>query len=101
MDDLRERLQVDLDIHIIVQDDVAVALHELSESENADLVILSAHGYSGTPRWTYGSITSSFIGYGSTPLLIIQDLSKNQVQPSPADTSICLKIKPIQTRCPQ
>ena len=27
MDDLRERLQVDLDIHIIVQDDVAVALH--------------------------------------------------------------------------
>ena len=88
MDDLRGRLPVDLDIHIFVQDDVAVALHELSESKKVDFVILSAHGYSGIPRWTYGSVTSSFIGYGSTPLLIIQDLSKDQVEQSPAELSV-------------
>jgi nucleotide-binding universal stress UspA family protein len=51
------------------------ALHDLVEQENVDLLILSAHGYSGGSRRPYGSVTMSFIAYGTTPLLILQDLS--------------------------
>jgi hypothetical protein len=48
-------------------------LHDLVEREGADLVILSAHGYSGNTKWPYGSVVTNFIAYGTTPLLIVQD----------------------------
>jgi nucleotide-binding universal stress UspA family protein len=85
LQDLRTQLPLDADSCLLVSDDVAVALHELADSQHADLVILSAHGYSGAPRWSYGSVATSFIGYGSTPLLIVQDLSRAEVQPSQAE----------------
>ena len=88
LQDLKENLQLDADHHLLVSDDVATSLHELAESQEADLVILSAHGYSGTPRWSYGSVATSFIGYGSTPLLIVQDLSRDEVEPSRAELAI-------------
>lgn len=83
--DLGAKLSLDADFHVLVSSDVAVALHELADSQQSDLVILSAHGYSGTPRWSYGSVATSFIGYGSTPLLIVQDLSRQNVEPSRAE----------------
>lgn len=60
---------------VVVCDNPIDALHDLVEQENADLLILSAHGYSGGSRRPYGSVTMSFIAYGTTPLLILQDLS--------------------------
>ena len=48
--------------------------------EHVDLVLLSAHGYSGGTKWPYGSITLNFIAYGTSPLLIVQDLSRDQMQ---------------------
>ena len=57
----------------------SVALHNFIDREKIDLVLLSAHGYSGENRWPYGKIALNFIAYGTTPLIIIQDLSKNEV----------------------
>jgi hypothetical protein len=37
-------------------------------------LILSAHGYSGEAKWSYGSVTNRFITDGTMPLLIVQDL---------------------------
>ncbi len=61
------------------------ALHDIVDREEIDLVILSAHGYSGENRWPYGNITLNFISYGTTPLIIIQDLTENEIAKSLAE----------------
>jgi len=53
-------------------------LHTIIERENIDLVLLSAHGFSGDNRWPYGKITLNFIAFGTTPLIILQDLSRDE-----------------------
>jgi nucleotide-binding universal stress UspA family protein len=68
--------------HLITSDDAAVALHQLVEQENIDIVTLSAHGYSGNHQWPYGSMVNNFIIYGKVPLLIVQDLpAKQELKP--------------------
>ncbi|MFN2303538.1 MAG: universal stress protein, partial [Anaerolineales bacterium] len=62
-----------------------VAMHNIIDREKIDLVLLSAHGYSGENRWPYGKIALNFISYGTTPLIIIQDLSKDEISKSLAE----------------
>ena len=69
--------------HLIASDNAAVALHQLAEQEQIDLVALSAHGYSGNHQWPYGSMVNNFISYGRTSLLIVQDLPSRQEPTSP------------------
>jgi len=49
------------------------------DENDVDLTIISAHGYSGDTRWPFGSVGLGFIVYGSTPLLILQDLPTQQI----------------------
>lgn len=58
---------------LLVANQVAAALHELVAAERIDLVLLSAHGYSGETRWPHGSVVANFLAYGSSALLIFQD----------------------------
>lgn len=69
--------------HLVASDNAAVALHQLAEQENIDLVALSAHGYSGNRQWPYGSMVNNFILYGKVSLLIVQDLPAKQEPTSP------------------
>jgi nucleotide-binding universal stress UspA family protein len=62
-------------------------LHELVAVEDVDLVVLSAHGYSCKTKWPYGSVTASFIDYGTTPLLVVQDLSTGVIEHTQAETT--------------
>jgi nucleotide-binding universal stress UspA family protein len=80
LEQLHARLPGDIHIQLLVSDDVAATLHQLVEHEHADLVLLSAHGYSGRAAWPYGSIATSFIAYASTPLLIVQDLALAELE---------------------
>jgi nucleotide-binding universal stress UspA family protein len=57
-----------------VSNNVAATLQDIAEREQTDLMIMSAHGYSGEARWPHGSLTNRFIADGTTSLLIIQDL---------------------------
>lgn len=57
----------------------SITMHNIIDREQIDLVMLSAHGYSGESRWPYGNIALSFIVYGTTPLIIMQDLSIEEV----------------------
>jgi nucleotide-binding universal stress UspA family protein len=57
-----------------VSENVAATLHEMTEAENVDLVVLSAHGQSFVPNWPFGGATVNFIAYGTKPLLIVQDV---------------------------
>ncbi len=85
LDDLRSQLSVELEARVLVSDHIAATLHELVEQEKIDLVVLSAHGHSGLTRWPYGSVVMSFITFGTTPLLIVQDLPQDKIEPSPAE----------------
>ncbi len=60
--------------YVLVSDTIAATLQSVSEQEQVDLMVLSAHGYSGEARWPYGSITNRFITDGKIPLLIVQDM---------------------------
>ena len=85
---LHSRLSVqgiDLQTRIVVSNNVMIALHEMVEQENADLVMLVAHGYSGVGRWPYGSIATSFIIHGNTSLMIMQDLSRDEIMKTMAE----------------
>ncbi|MCU0463543.1 MAG: universal stress protein [Anaerolineae bacterium] len=74
LDQVRDQVHPTCETRLLVGDNVAATLQNLSEEENVDLLVLSAHGYSGESRWPYGSITNRFITHGTTPLLIVQDL---------------------------
>jgi nucleotide-binding universal stress UspA family protein len=80
LEQLRSQLHPDVQLCLLVGDNVAAALHELVKQEDVDLVVLSAHGYSGGARWPYGSVALNFIAYGTTPLLIVQDLSQDELE---------------------
>jgi len=85
LEQLQSRLPSDVQIRLIVDDSVAGTLHELVKRENVDLVVLSAHGYSGGAKWPYGSVALNFIAYGVTPLLIVQDLSQDELEKTQAE----------------
>ena len=82
---IQTRLPLEAKTRLLVSDNVEMTLHELVEQENIDLVVLSAHGYSGRTKWPYGSVVINFIAYGTTPLLIMQDLSPDEVERTRAE----------------
>jgi nucleotide-binding universal stress UspA family protein len=77
---LRAQLSPDVETHVTVGDAPAAMLQGVVVQENAELVVLSAHGYTGETRWPYGSVALNFIAYGTTPLLIVQDLSPEEME---------------------
>ncbi len=84
---VRSRLSVNVQTQVLTGDDVAMPLHELVDQEHIDLVLLSAHGHSGRSRWPYGSVVMNFLAFGTTPLLIVQDLPKDQIAPTQAEVA--------------
>jgi nucleotide-binding universal stress UspA family protein len=73
--------------HLLDSENALAALHGLVEQENIDLVVLSAHGYSGNNQWLYGSIVNNFVLHSPVPLLIVQDLAEKE-EPFLADRSV-------------
>lgn len=79
---------IDIETDVRVADHVISALHDMIHEARPDLVMVMAHGETGERRWPYGSITTSLIAHGDVPLMIIQDLSENEIQPTPAEQAI-------------
>ncbi len=73
---------------LVVEDDIIAGLHALVEGEQIDLVTLSAHGYSGNAMRRYGSVTTDFIEYDIAALLVIQDLTQEDMQLLEAEMSM-------------
>jgi nucleotide-binding universal stress UspA family protein len=74
--------------HISIGDNAIAVLHDIAEESNVDLVLLVAHGETGERRWPYGSVTTSFIAYGNTSLLIMQDLPEGEIHATRAEMAI-------------
>ncbi len=79
---------LDVKSTVLIADHAVSALHDMADEAKADLVMLVAHGLSGERRWPYGSIATSFILHGRTPLMIMQDLSENEIIPTHAEQAI-------------
>ena len=76
---------MDVETRLLVSDNPARTLHDLVKQERIDLVAMSAHGCSGSTSWPYGSLALNFIAYGTTPLLIAQDVPLEQIELSEAE----------------
>ena len=87
LEQFQSRLSSDVRTRLLVGDDVAATLHDLVDQENIDLVVLSAHGYTGGTKWPYGNLVVNFIAYGTTPLLIVQDLPPHEVERTRAEAA--------------
>lgn len=75
----------DVTMHVDVDTDTVARIHDLAAAVGADLVVVSAHGASGSNRWPFGSTVLNLLAYGTTPLLVIQDLSRDELMPSAAE----------------
>ena len=90
LNQLKKRMESDdyvFSPQIITCQSTANALHEYIVKSNADLVAFCAHGYSGKSHWPFSSLVTNFIAFGTTPLLIIQDMTPEQVRKSMGDLS--------------
>ncbi|MCP4536803.1 MAG: universal stress protein [Chloroflexi bacterium] len=85
LEQLQSRLHSDTQIRLLVDNSATAALHQVVKQENIDLVVMSAHGYSGSTKWPYGNTALNFIAYGTTPLLIVQDLSHDELESTQAE----------------
>jgi len=85
LEDLKSRIDMPIQTKLEVSPSISRSLHQIAEENDVDLTIISAHGYSGDTRWPYGSVGLGFIVYGSTPLLILQDLATNEIEPTRAE----------------
>lgn len=76
---------VESQVQLVASDHVTGALHDMVEQQDVDLVMLVAHGHSVEGRWPYGSIATSFIAYGATSLMIMQDLPAEGIEKTVAE----------------
>lgn len=88
LEQLRVHLPTNVQTHLLVSDNVAATIQSFSEQEQIDLLIMSAHGYSGEAKWPYGSVTNRFITDGTMPLLIVQDLPHESSEVARTDMMI-------------
>jgi len=84
---LKSRIDMPIQTKLEVSPSISRSLHQIADENSVDLTIISAHGYSGDTRWPYGSVGLGFIVYGSTPLLILQDLPTNRIEPTQAEVA--------------
>lgn len=92
LEQIRARLAPQAEVQLLVNHSPADALLELAEAVEADLVVLSAHGYSGENTRPFGSVVTSFISYGDSTLLVIQDLPQNRIRPTRAEVAASKSI---------
>jgi nucleotide-binding universal stress UspA family protein len=74
LEQLAERLDAPVKIQITVHSSVISGLQSLIDQEKPDVVVLSAHGYTGDPQQPCGHITQRFVGSSHIPVITVQDL---------------------------
>jgi len=77
LEDLRHRVGYDaslIDTCVDRQADTRQFLLELSESEQIDLIVLSAHGRTCNAARPYGSVAAHLLTHSKVSLLVLQDL---------------------------
>lgn len=63
-----------LHAHILTAGSVARKIRDVVDELGVDLLVLSAHGYTGDDRWPYGGTAGSLLAHSPVPLLVCQDM---------------------------
>lgn len=92
LDRIKLQFSVPCEIRTLEHPSISKALQSLVKKENIDLLIMSAHGHTGQYHHPYGSVAREMLEFGSRPILIIQDIPRNLVQPSDSELA-AKKIK--------
>jgi nucleotide-binding universal stress UspA family protein len=79
------RLDYEAEPWLLDDGDTASALYRLIDQEDVGLIILNAHGYTQGIYWPYSSLALNFITYGARPLLIVQDLTPEELEQTQAE----------------
>jgi nucleotide-binding universal stress UspA family protein len=58
---------------MLVDGDVAGGIVDTAVAENADLIVMSTHGYSGLTRWMLGSVTERVLREAHCPVLALRN----------------------------
>jgi nucleotide-binding universal stress UspA family protein len=67
-------LKSNLQIHTRTPEgDAAEAIVAAAASENADLIVMSSHGYSGLTRWVLGSVAERVLHNAPCPVLVVRE----------------------------
>jgi nucleotide-binding universal stress UspA family protein len=82
------RKEIKITAHVSTGGNAVSVLHDMADESNADLILLAAHGSTGERRWPYGSVTTSFIAYGNTSLMIMQDLPDGEIRQTRAEMAV-------------
>jgi nucleotide-binding universal stress UspA family protein len=82
LEQVATRLPGEVRTRLLINDNISLTIHRLADEEAVDLIVLSAHGYTGEPQWPYGSVTNSLIAYSTRPVLVVQDLPVSNSQSS-------------------
>jgi nucleotide-binding universal stress UspA family protein len=62
------------------------SLLEISQKEQTDLIVLSAHGSGCDSTQSFGSITAYLLTHSTVPLLVLQDLPAKELRPASQPT---------------
>lgn len=81
---MEERIHIPCETCLVESSHIPSAIHDLAEQMDIDLVLMSAHGYTGQFTDPYGSVALSYIEHGTRPVLVIQDVPRSQVKPTAA-----------------
>jgi nucleotide-binding universal stress UspA family protein len=77
----RQLATADLSVSIRIEESFSIAptIDRAASDSHADLVVIGAHGggCQDNPSWRYGSVAASLISFGTSPLLVCQDLPQN------------------------
>lgn len=57
---------------VVVEGDAAEAILTTAREKQADLIVMSTHGYSGLTRWVMGSVTERVVANAPCPVLVIR-----------------------------
>ncbi|MFA5612334.1 MAG: universal stress protein [Anaerolineaceae bacterium] len=84
MTEISLRFEVENEVRILESPSIFQPIMKLSKDENIDLLIFCAHGHTGELSWPFGTVAHTFIEYSVKPVLVIQDLTRADVQPTAA-----------------
>ena len=71
---------VDIAVETLFDDHVADRIARFAEEQEADLIVLCAHGSGGQHPWHYGAVPEFLLAHSATPVLVIQQGDQASVQ---------------------
>jgi nucleotide-binding universal stress UspA family protein len=74
--------------HVLIGRDAATTLQQFIQDNDVDLLILSAHGYSGETEQRFGDVAQSLITCSATSLLVLQDLPAYEIELTEAERAV-------------